>query len=200
MAKQLRNYPIYIAPRISGYYDNLGQPIVFDEETNINLNPNDVDDKIIIYERQVKGWFLNRASKLLQGDYNGFIILMISISYIEGVEQYRQGIDSRGRSRNFFISGLRRIFNLHTITNNVLNDFYSQVRCGLFHTGMTQSKVIISKELERPIDFSVPDVIKINPKKFLNKVHRDFRAFINILKDNNNITERNNFDTMFNNL
>ncbi len=80
MPKQLRNYPIYIAPEIRGFIDNNGRPVVFDERTNRNLDPNNIDDKILIYERQVKDWFLNRASKLICGNKNGFIVLMISIT------------------------------------------------------------------------------------------------------------------------
>ena len=200
MAKQLRNYPIYIAPNILGYYDNNGQAIVIDEISNRNLNPNYLEDKIIIYERQVKEWFLNRASELLQGENNGFIILMIAISYIEGVEQYRQGNHSRGNSRNYFTIGLRRIFNLRNINNNELNDLYVQVRCGLFHTGMTQSKVVISRDYTEAIDFQEPNTIKINPEIFLNRIQLDFNDYINELKVQNNVALRNNFNNMFSNL
>jgi len=200
MAKQLRNYPIYIAPNIIGYYDNNGQAIVIDERSNRNLNPNYIEDKIIIYERQVKEWFLNRASELLQGENNGFIILMIAISYIEGVEQYRQGNHSRGNSRNYFTNGLRRIFNLQIINNDELNALYSQVRCGLFHTGMTQSKVVISQEYMQPIDFQEPNTIKINPEIFLNIIRLDFNDYINDLKLLANVTLRDNFNNMFSNL
>lgn len=205
MPKQLRNYPIYIAPQIRGYIDTTGRPIVFDEKTNINLNPDDVNDKITIYERQVKGWFLNRASKFLRGDNNGFIILMLSIAYIEGVEQYMRGESSettrtqRGRSKEFFREGMRRIFNLRE-TDEILNDFYSQVRCGLFHTGMTQNKVIINRTFQEPINFSEQDTIKINPKMFLSQVRIDFNAYIKSLRNPNNRTERYNFDIMFSNL
>jgi len=166
MPKQLRNYPIYIAPQIRGYKDEMGQPIVFDEKTQTNLNPNNIDDKIIIYERQVKGWFINRAFRLLRSKNNGFIVLMISISYIEGVQQYINGRTSHNNSNISFQTGLRRIFGLNE-PNHVLGDFYSQVRCGLFHSGMTQNKVIISNEYLQVIDFSEANTIKINPKLFL---------------------------------
>lgn len=200
MPKQLRNYPIYIAPHIRGILDNTGEPVVYDEKTNQNLNIRSINDKILVYERQVKGWFLDRATGLLKGDKSGFIILMISISYIEGVEQYRRGNYSRRASKEFFTDGLRRIFDLDNIHINSLHDFYTQVRCGLFHTGMTQNKVIISREYRDPIDFTEPDTIKINPQKFLGKIKQDFNGYLIELRNPQNERLRNNFNRMFSNI
>ena len=199
MSKQLRNYPIYIAPQIRGHIQENGEPVVFDERTNQNLNPNNIDDKIFIYERQVKEWFLNRASRFLRGDKNGFIVLMISISYIEGVQQYINGQTSHNNSGLFFRQGIRRIFQLNEC-DDVLNDFYAQVRCGLFHSGMTQGKVIISKEYEQVIDFSEEDSIKINPKLFLKAINIDFNRYISLLRSSANNDARTHFNRMFSNL
>jgi len=199
MPKQLRNYPIYIAPQIRGQIQSNGEPLVFDEKTNTNLNPNNVDDKITIYERQVNEWFLNRASSLLEGKNNGFIVLMISISYIEGVEEYRRGSPGNGGSKEYFGQSLKRIYNM-TVTDQILGDFYNQVRCGLFHSGMTKNKVIINNDYEITIDFSEDNAIKINPEKFLHKIQEDFHQYIHVLRNPTNITERNKFSTMFNNL
>lgn len=199
MAKQLRRYPIYLAPQIKGCINNGGEYEVYDEKTGNYLNPNDLEDKINIYERQVKGWFLDRASKLLRGDKNGFIILMIAISYIEGIEEYRSGESSNGRSCEFFKRGLERIFPISE-NSSQLNEFYKQVRCGLFHSGMTRNKVIISDDYTQAIDFSEDDSIKINPRKFLHKVRIDFNRYLRILKNTGNNNERNNFDRRFSNL
>jgi len=200
MPKQLRTYPIYLAPQIVGKINRSGENEVFDEKTNGSLDPNNLDDKIKIYERQVKCWFLNRASRLLRGKNNGFIILMIAISYIEGIEEYRSGESSNRRSNEFFKRGVQRIFSIEGHSNQ-LDDFYSQVRCGLFHSGMTRNKVIITDDdNSQIIDFSENETIKINYRKFLNKIRNDFNRYLKILKNSENITERNNFDQMFSNL
>jgi len=196
MVKKLRDYQIYIAPYITGYYIEPGVPYVNDEITDENLDPNNLDDKIKIYERQVKYWFLDRANNFLRGNNNGFVILMICISYIEGIEQYRVGQSSNGRSREFFRNSLRRILKVNT-SNQVLNDFYSQVRCGLFHNGMTENKVIIRNEYPDVIDFNEPDTIKINPKLLLQAIRRDFKKYIFDLQNDVNEDLRNNFDNMF---
>lgn len=200
MPKRLRSYQIYIAPQILGYLDTSGQPIVYDEKTEQSLDPNNINDKIIIYERQVKEWFLNRASRFLRGDKNGFIILMLLISYIEGVEQYRRGNQSIGNSGSYFKIGLQRIFDLHHVNGDKLDQFYHQVRCGLFHTGMTRHQVIISRNYTDPIDFSESDTIKINPKQFLEKIRIDFNNYIKELRDSTNEILRNNFNIMYSNM
>ncbi|MFH1471762.1 MAG: hypothetical protein ABIF85_02595 [Nanoarchaeota archaeon] len=199
MPKQLRDYPIYIAPQIRGQIQSNGEPRVFDEKTNTYLNPDNVNDKITIYERQVNEWFLKRASNLLKGKNNDFIVLMIAISYIEGIEEYRRGSPSNNQSKEYFRTSLRRIYNL-TVDDLILNDFFDQVRCGLFHSGMTRNKVIINNDYENTIDFSEDNAIKINPKKFLHKIQEDFDQYIRILRNTNNMIERNRFSTMFNNL
>jgi len=199
MPKQLREYPIYLAPQIKGHIKPDGGYEVYDEKTNTYVNPQDIDDKIKIYERQVKGWFLDRASDFLKNEDNDFIVLMIAISYIEGVEQYRTVNGNGEGSRRVFTRGLRRIFSLSE-EQTKLDEFYDQVRCGLFHTGMTRNKVILRRSFEKPIDFSEPCVIKINPKKFLFEVKKDFDKYIEILKNRENAVDRGNFDRLFSNL
>jgi len=200
MAKRLRSTPIYIAPKIIGFLDNNGNPIVADETNNNQLYPNNIDDKIIIYERQVTEWFLEPAHKLIKyrNRNKGFIVLMICLSYIEGVEQYKRGQGSNGRSRAFFIDSLERIYpNQYNHQN--LGDFYSEARCGLFHNGMVAGRIIINNSFADSIVFDNGD-IKISPSKFLRDISNDFRSYINELRDVNNHNSRNNFDNMYSNL
>ena len=174
---------LYVAPHIRGKLEDNGTPLVVDELKNKNLDANNIDDKITIYERQVKGWFLNHATLLKNEEFTGFIILMLGISYIEGVEQYREGQSSHNGSRRFFKNGIKRIFNLNNVPEYKLNSFYDHARCGLFHTGMTGDKVIINSTFKEIIDFSNDDMIKINQKKFTNKIIKDFNDYIKDLKN-----------------
>ena len=197
MPKKLREYPIYIAPEIQGVLIN-GTPDVDDERTKSKLYVNNIDDKITIYERQVKEWFLKRASRISSSDKNGFVILMIAISYIEGVEQYRIGKSSNGCSKKYFRNGLRRIFDLDSIPDERLNDFYSQARCGLFHNGMTGGQIIINQDFPKAINFSELEIIiKINPKKFLKQIQLDFDKYLKELKKSGDNDLKTNFNTMY---
>ena len=66
MPKQLGREPIYVAPKITGHIRENGTICVFDELNKIELDPFNVNDKILIYERQVKGWFFNHAENLIK--------------------------------------------------------------------------------------------------------------------------------------
>ena len=107
------------------------------------------------------------------------------IRYIEGNQQYREGRSSKdGReSTAFFIDGLKRIFSLKGKHKKTLVKFYRQVRCGLFHDGMTRKLVMIDGRYKEPIEISAKS-IKINPYKFLKYIEIDFEKYIHDLKRN----------------
>lgn len=199
MSKKLRGEPIYIAPGILGWLDKNHSPHVIDEKTNQQLNPRNINDKITIYERQVKDWFLIPATNLIRykTKNKGFIVLMICLSYLEGVEQYRRGQNSRGNSQRFFIFSLQRLYpNLHS--ENQLRDFYSQARCGLFHTGMVQGKIIINNTFTHALEFVDNYDIRVNPKKLLQDIKSDFQNYIQELRTNDESASR--FDGLYSNL
>lgn len=197
MPKRLRDEPIYLAPDIMGYRDDNYNPVISDLRTDTNLNPYNVDDKIIIYKRQVEEWFLNRAVSLCHRKNNNFIVVMIATSYVEGVEQYRTGRESNGHSRQFFLAGLRRIFDMQNVSDDQLSNLYKHLRCGLFHNGMSGDEVVLNRSLVNAIDFSNSGTIDINPKLYLDAIIQDFNQYIDDLHNLNNIELRNSFNGMF---
>lgn len=198
MPKKLRRKPIYIASDIKGWLDKWDNPRAIDERTETELNPNNIDDKIIIYERQVKDWFLIPAKNLVS--YNnknkGFIVLMICLSYLEGIEQYRQGRSSRGSSHVFFTAAIQRLYP-EKYSNHQLTSLYSEARCGLFHNGMVKGKIIINNGYRNSLTFNGDD-IKISPRKFLKDITADFENYLNVLKDDNE--SRLIFNRMYTNI
>jgi hypothetical protein len=198
MAKKIkRDYPILIACQIVGYYEN-DIPKAFDTKKQKVLNPTNIDDKIYIYERQVKDWFLNKASELICNEENGFIVLMICLSYFEGVEQYIRGTESIGpSSKEFFRNAIHRLYPTK-FSDDKLNDLYKEARCGLFHSGMVRGKIIINNEFDNSIEFPDEDTILINPVKILFDIKEDFRKYINEIRNPSNTTMRDNFSKMFN--
>jgi hypothetical protein len=200
MPKRIRrNYEIYLAPNIVGFYDNNGRAKAIDEKKGVNLDPNNIDDKIYIYERQVKKWFLERANRLIKGGNNGFIVLMICLSYLEGVEQYIRGQESNGHSKEFFRYSMHRIYP-YKFQDNELNNLYSEARCGLFHNGMVSGKILISKTYNDSVYIPDAYTIQINPQMLLNDINQDFKKYLMILRNHQNNTERIRFDNMFSNL
>ena len=198
MSKRLRVTPIHIAPNILGYLDNHGIPHIINEHTYENLSPYDINDKIVVYKAQVNGWFLKPAERLLKSRHNtGFVVLMICLSYIEGVEQYRQGMPSNMNSKSFFINGLKRICPYLNDEDYNLGLLYKEARCGLFHNGMVDKRIIINNSFSPSIRFEEED-IRISPSKLLQDINNDFNTYLSELTIDHVLRE--NFDRMFSNL
>ncbi|MCD0472506.1 hypothetical protein [Flavobacterium sp. JAS] len=198
MSKKLRfQEPIKIAPNIIGWLDENYAPIIIDERTNEHLDPTNLDHKIIIYEQQVREWFLNPAAALIPIENRGFIVLMICLSYLEGVEQYRRGESSKNKSKEFFISALKKMYP-NEFSDGELKTLYDEARNGLFHNGMVKGKIIINYEFEESIRFQGTMDIRINPRKLFEDIENDFTNLLAELKVEGVI--RNQFDQMYSNI
>lgn len=57
---------------------------------------------------------------------------MIATSYIEGIEQYRNGRLSNGLSKQYFLDGMKRIIGMQNDSDDQLKLLYKHLRCGLF--------------------------------------------------------------------
>ena len=187
---------IYLAPKILGKHIDNSYIAIDEKYENIRLNPDNLDDKILIYERQVNGWFLDRATKIVKSDDTAFVVLMICASYIEGVEQYKQGTNSDGRSKRVFVQSVQSIYPNENFSDNDIGNLYSALRCGLFHSGMVDGRIIVDNNFNSSLNFG-GDYIGINPEKLLLDIKKDFKNYISRLKDRNEQTLRENFDRMF---
>lgn len=200
MGKTIRDdQEIFVALNMTGKLIG-GEAVVIDEANNRKLDPNDIDDKILIYEQEVNGWFLTPAKELIDQSpsENLFIVLMVCMSYLEGVEQYKTGRSSNGNSQACFISSINRVYPNLFITQHIKN-LYVKSRCGLFHNGMVKEGVLLSNGYGTAIKFSEDGTtIKINPSKMLHDLRHDFENYITDLKHDIGTNElRDNFDKMF---
>ncbi|WP_206755251.1 hypothetical protein [Nodosilinea sp. FACHB-13] len=211
MSKSIpENEDYYIAPGILGFYEE-GVPVALDESSDQRLDPENIDDKIKIYEREVSGWFLNKAEAILQDHSTqyGFVALMICISYFEGVEQYKTGISSHGKSGDFFANSVRRLYG-DKFKKDEIDFLYSSARCGLFHNGMIKGQIVLNCDFQDSIKIDEITHLRktkgkkekkfachINPRKMLEDIKEDFCAFVRELRDENNKILRENFDRMF---
>lgn len=198
MAKRIRTDPIEIAPNIIGNIQDNGSYFVFDKVTNALLNPENIDDKIKIYERQVKGWFLDPTFKMVKykPKHKGFLVLMSCISYFEGVEQFKTGISSNGNSKRTFTNAIKKLYPDKFSETQIIR-LYIQARCGLFHDGMVKGQIIISTTYVESINITRNDIF-INPKKLLNDIIEDFENYLSLLR--NDAEARHNFNLMFSNI
>lgn len=200
MSKTIPNNgePIIVAADMVGSYNNGNYIVIDSRNNNRRLDPNDLDDKIEIYKREVQGWFLEPAFSLLNFDRfnNSLVVLMICMSYIEGVEQYKTGMSSKQKSEDLFINSIKRLYPEENFNDNNIKKLYSDSRCGLFHNGMIKSGVVFKDTFDKALHFGSQQV-EINPRKLLEDIRYDFDRYINILQDSSDTIARENFGRMF---
>jgi hypothetical protein len=167
---------------------------VYDEREEKILDPHLTEDKIQIYERQVKEWFLDPAGLLLRliGSQASFVVLSICLSYLEGFQQYKQGLssyprersgsDGEGGSKDFFVRAFMEVFSDCDLEEGKVRILYKQARCGLFHNGMTGN--LVNYDMEREKAFSVEDdgygniIFYFQPEACLAAVKAHFNEYI----------------------
>ena len=123
-----------------------------------------------------RSWFLDIAYQMVEngelhpGDY---VAVMVSLSYIEGVQQFREGQETpRGSSEKYFTESAKRIF--RDQSTEVIERLWKEIRCGLFHSGFTNGKINLTYRYgTTPIHFE-EDYIYTHPKIFLKCVQDDF--------------------------
>jgi hypothetical protein len=129
---------------------------------------------------------------------------MVCMSYFEGVEQYKTGVESKNRSQGCFVDSVKRMYP-NQFQDSHLRKLYVKSRCGLFHNGMVKGGVLFSNNYDEAIAFeNNGELIKINPGKLLDDIERDFGEYISELRSPNSEVDydanrvlRENFDRMF---
>jgi hypothetical protein len=179
--------------------DRIVSKIIEEKDKSIlesGLEYNDIETKILIFEDRINGWFLDVANKLKENNEAGFVIVMISLGYVEGIQQYVEGAGSDTGSKDCFVRGIKRIFTLDDRYDTLIENLYKGARCGLFHNFMTSSSISISGDYPDVILFN-NNVISINPHKFIDCIRKDFEKYVEDLKNKENIVVRSNFEKRF---
>jgi hypothetical protein len=110
-----------------------------------------IENRIEVYEDRQRGWLLNWAVYLNdvtkdQREHAGFAVLQLAFAYFEGHAVFLRGEDSDRRSFEFFQEGVLEVFpEIGNDTNGkeVLKILWEDVRCGLFHHGITRRRIIL---------------------------------------------------------
>ena len=189
--------------------------------TDAKLSPGcTVDDKIDVFEDGMDGWLLRHALALTDEKYNfrkdsGFAVLMLTTAYFEPIESYYTGQSSERNSRAFFRRGFLRVFSAlpstlkqygygdaDRVADDIANEIYGHLRCGLFHEGGTKFKIII-REDTAPLGFMLEkttgDVgsIVIDPRRFVAEVQHHLQGYVGQLRDQSQIDLRQRFEAFF---
>ena len=178
-----------------------------------------IDEKINVFEDQMRGWVLNHAHALASDQYSfkdhaGFAILMLVSSYFEAIEAFHYGRPSKqGESGAFFRAGFLKVFDEvpkklskatdpQKLQDELLNELYQQLRCGLYHEAMTKGKIILRHDTGAmgfvfdPKDYSIATII-IDPWQVLVRVENHFTSYIAQLREPKNANLRAAFEKCF---
>jgi hypothetical protein len=178
----------------------------------IDLKAASIEDRIAILEDRLRGYYTTPARLLSNLYENSMLIILLAIfSCVELIESFHQGKSSNRKSKPYFKSGFRRIFNptapqsiplerYEANLDKALDEIYLQARCGLMHVGVTRSKVMIDKGLEAPVaiqfDGKKDEVLAIvfNPNRSLLALDVFLSDYFRELRNPDNENLRDNFD------
>jgi hypothetical protein len=190
--------------------------------------PLNIDDKITLLEDRVVGWKLNIAEQVINGlkdsdgnvikepiPHAGFATLDILFSYFEMIGKYEAGYADKYESKSHFMAGVYAVFpNLNiplpspvigivgvvrTIADEVLDLLYEGVRCGLYHAGITNNRIVLTGEAQHPLSFEIQNqMLIINPHLLVSALKVHFSGYVSRLQDVSNNELRRNFEKRFN--
>jgi len=190
--------------------------------------PLSIEDKIVLLEDRILGWKLNIAEQVINGqrDSDGAIIkepiqhaefatLDILFSYFEMIGKYEAGYADEYESKSHFKEGAYAVFPVlkmplpppvigvqgvvRPIADEVLDLLYKGVRCGLYHAGVTNSKIVLTGGVEHPLSFDIQNkMLIINPHLLVDAIKTHFAGYITRLQDSTNEELRINFEKRFN--
>jgi hypothetical protein len=190
--------------------------------------PLNIEDKITLFEDRILGWKLNIAEQVINGQvepdgnvlkspiqHAGFATLDIVFSYFEMIGKYEAGYVDKYESKCYFKEGAYSVFPqlklptpppapgvqgvVRTIADEVLDLLYWGVRCGLYHAGITNNKIILAGDEPHPLAFDLQNqMLVINPHLLVPALKTHFAGYISRLRDAANVELRANFEKRFN--
>ncbi len=171
----------------------------FDES---KLASGSIEDKIDVFEDQVLGWLVEPAKLMADSQHSGFATLAIALGYFEPLGQFLEG-KAAGSCAQFSL-GLQEVFpQLSKVDPELSSELYNQLRCGMFHRGITKGKVRITRGQDFPVVLAGPSStavshIVVDPWLLLQAVESHVRQFAMRLRVVANVQLRSNFEQWFN--
>lgn len=171
-------------------------------------SPVSLDEKIDVFVDRVCGWQLEVANECINGEkdefrQSGFAVLSIALSYFKMIAQYQSGRRSNRESGKYFKSGVRLVFPdvsrmPQAEVDEMLDILYAGARCGLYHNGMTDPRIILSGDFKEPLTFDFPGKrLGINPHLLVPILIEHLKEYEKQLRDPGNAEMRSNFERRF---
>ena len=173
--------------------------------------PHSLETKITLFEDRVLGWKLDIADQIINGGqekssirHSGYATLDIVVSYFEMIAKYEAGFTGR-ESEKYFKQGVYSVFpefknisppaqtplspvgNVVSLIDVVLDLMYEGIRCGLYHSGITNGKIFLTGEIETPMAFDLQhQMLIVNPHLLVPKLKAHLQNYVKRLRDTNN--------------
>ena len=167
-----------------------------------------IDNKIQIFYERITGWQLDIADMVMNGIKanngtiivqivgSGFATLNIILSYFEMIGKYKYGYCNTNKSREYFAKGLEMVFpELVKSYQGLPDKMYYNIRCGLYHHGLTEGGIILKGEGLPPITPLEGEILLVNPHTLVLELKKHFEVFMEELKNDKGL--RSNFEKRF---
>jgi hypothetical protein len=181
---------------------------------NLKLQNPTIDDLVDVLEDRVGYWVLEPARKLATDPVEQYAALTLLLTYFEGIWSYIKGMDSKNRSREFFVAAFVEVFrsggaNLSDhLLQRLAGVLYEDARCGSFHDGMFRERIFLGKPKGGVMHVTLPlangvidengriELILIDVEDFYRYVEGHFRKLVARLRDPGQVDLRSNFHAM----
>jgi len=176
--------------------------------THEKLEPPFYKDVVDVFEDRMRNWLLVPAKHLLGVKHGEVAAVALTTNYIEGIEIYASGKDSKRQSKEFFRRGFRRIFAVAgpaNLQDAIADALYDLLRCGFAHDAMFRNRIYFSGT--RTAAFTVTWPKKdgqfdpngrlqsaiINPARFVRCIELHFDDYLRALRAKKATVVKENF-------
>lgn len=182
--------------------------------------PQTLDDKIRVFEDRVLGWQLDVAEQTLMISHSGFATLSIVASYFELIGKCIEGpgrtkivTNSKGKketrnwgSGDYAKAGIKDVYpelqkENPTLVEELLRVLYGDLRCGLYHQGVTGAGVVVSGSGEGTMELMESargDLgVRIHPEFLVQDLKTHFQEYVARLRNTANTEARESFKAAF---
>lgn len=119
------------------------------------------------------------------------------------IAKFQDGFVQKDKSGKYFREGVFSAFPKlrnypEDVVNELLDALYSGGRCGLYHGGTTDSRILITGDLQSPIAFDAQKrILIINLHRLVTSLRAHLEVYGKQLRDPNNEKLRENFERRF---
>ena len=164
--------------------------------------PLSLEDRVLIFADRVRGWQLDVAERLGADPHAGFAVLAIVGSYFELIAKYSEGYVRADASKHHFKLGARLVLEPQStmpgeLPDSILDLLYDEVRCGMYHGGMTGPRIRLQGGSEVQLLTIDGDHVTIDPAQLVRALQDHFSRYVKQLSDPNNQLLRDNFRSRF---